>query len=344
MKEPTDYMVPLNCTVRNAVRVIDRGAAQIALVTDENHRLLGTVTDGDIRRALLRGVSLDSPVEQIMHRNFRALPAEASECEALVLMRREKLQQVPALNGDGRVIRLFLLDELVTPKTLPNAVVLMAGGQGKRLRPMTEDCPKPMLRVGGNPLLEIILRQCLDAGFRDFYIAVNYLKNQIKAYFGDGARWGVNIRYLEEDQPLGTAGALSLLPQRPVDPILVMNGDVLTHVDFKCLLCFHAEHQSAATLCVRKHATQIPYGVVRTDDIRVLALEEKPVFSHYINAGIYLLNPDLIDLLPYDCFQDMPQLLEKALQRQHRVTAFPIHEYWLDVGIPEALERANGEW
>lgn len=344
MRDLGRYLISVNCTVRDTIQVIDQGAAQIALVTDNTRYLLGTVTDGDIRRALLRGLSLDCSVDQVMQRLFRALPDSASEEEALELMRREVLHQIPAVDGQGRVVRLFLLEDLLKPKTLPNPVILMAGGEGKRLGQLTKDCPKPMLRVGGRPLLQIILEQCIAAGFRDFYIAVNYLRHQIQEFFSDGGRWNVSIRYIEEDQPLGTAGALSLLPERYPYPLLVINADVLTRVDFTHLLRFHTEHGSAATLCVREHATQIPYGVVRTEDIRVLMLEEKPVLNHYVNAGIYLVNPEVLDLLPQGCFYDMPQLLEQVLHREHRVTAFPIHEYWLDVGLPETFERAKGDW
>jgi len=340
----TLLMMRPSASLREAIAIIDRGTVQIALVTDTDHRLLGTVTDGDIRRGLLRGETLDTPVERVMNRAFRCLPTTARGSEALALMRQELLHQIPIVDAQGRVVRLFLLEELLRPRTLPNAVVLMAGGEGKRLRPLTEDCPKPMLPVGGKPLLEILLEQCIDAGFRHFYLSVNYLKHRIQDHFGDGSRWKVAIQYLEEDRPLGTAGALSLLPQRPVHPLLVMNGDVLTRVDFNQLLRFHAEHQSAATLCVREHTTQIPYGVVHIEDIRVLMLEEKPVLHHYVNAGIYVLNPEVLDLLSPDQPCDMPQLLEQALQHKYGVNAFPIHEYWLDVGQPETFERANGEW
>ncbi len=343
MKAIENYFVSPSSSIREAVAIIDRGGAQISLVV-ESGRLLGIVTDGDVRRGLLRGESLDASVEKIMRRDFRFLPASASEQEALALMQRETIHQIPALDAKGMVVHLFLLEELVKPKNLPNSVVIMAGGEGKRLRPLTHDCPKPMLLVSGKPLLEIILRQCLDVGFRDFYFAVNYLKEQIQDYFQDGSRWDANIQYIEEDKPLGTAGALGLLPQRPADPILVLNGDVLTRVDYNHLLRFHAEHDAAATLCVREHATQIPYGVVRMDDAQFIALEEKPVLTHYVNAGIYLLNPDLLDLVPKNTFFDMPKLLELAVQQDLRVSGFPIHEYWLDAGLPETLERANGEW
>lgn len=344
MREIADYIVTPASTVRDVVQIIDRGAAQIALVTDEQKRLLGTVTDGDIRRALLRGVNLETPVEHIMHREFRSLPATAKEEEALIMMRQEILHQIPALDDQGRVVRLFLLEDLIKPKTWSNPVVIMAGGKGRRLLPITEACPKPMLPVGGKPLLQIILEQCIESGFRDFYFAVNYLKEQIQDYFQDGARWQVSIQYLEENKPLGTAGALNLLPWRPIEPVLVVNGDVLTRVDHKSLLRFHAESDASATLCVREHTTQIPYGVVRLEEMRFLALEEKPVLSHYVNAGIYLLDPEILALVPKDRFFDMPQLLEQAVAAQYRVSAFPIHEYWLDVGLPETLERAHGEW
>jgi dTDP-glucose pyrophosphorylase len=330
--------------IKKAIEVIDKGAVQFAFVVDDNQRLVGTVTDGDIRRALLRGESFDTPIEKIMFRSFRALPANSSEQDALALMRREKIHQIPGVDLQGRVVRLFLLEELLKRKKRLNQVVIMAGGEGKRLRPLTQDCPKPMLRVGGKPLLEIILEQCIEAGFQHFYLSVNYLKNQIQDHFGDGARWHVDIDYLEETQPLGTGGALSLLPKRPTEPLLVLNGDVLTQVDYGRLLRFHDEQQAAATLCVREHTTQIPYGVVRLDDLHVLTLEEKPVLSHYVNAGIYLLDPALLDLVPQDRFYDMPTLLEKAMQCQHRVSAFPIHEYWLDVGHHDTLELAKRDW
>ena len=344
MRDLVDYFVKPDASLREVIQIIDQGAAQVALVTDEENKLLGVITDGDIRRAVLRNESLMSFAENIMFRSFRSLPSSATDEEALAFMRRETLHQIPALDEQGRVVRLFLLEDLIKPKKRKNPVVIMAGGEGKRLRPLTENCPKPMLRVGGKPLLEIILEQCIDAGFQHFYLSVNYLKNQIQDHFGDGARWHVSIDYLEETQPLGTGGALSLLPQKPTEPLLVLNGDVLTRVDYGRLLRFHDQHQAAATLCVREHTTQIPYGVVRMDDLHVLTLEEKPMLSHYVNAGIYLLDPALLDLVPQDRFFDMPTLLEKAMQQQHRVSAFPIHEYWLDVGHPETFERAHKEW
>ncbi len=333
----------LHASIRDAIGVIDLGSARIALVIEAD-RLVGTLTDGDIRRALLKGFSLDSPIADIMCRNFRYVPANAPVAEALALMQREALNQIPALDAEGRVVHLFLIEDFIKPRKLVNSVVIMAGGEGKRLRPLTHVCPKPMLNVAGEPLLEIILKQCLNSGFESFFFAVNYLKEQIQSYFQDGSAWGASIKYLEENKPLGTAGALSLLPQRPDHPVLVLNCDVLTRVDYTHLLRFHADQKASATLCIREHATRIPYGVVRIENEKVMAFEEKPVLTHYVNAGIYFLNPELLDLVPEDTFFDMPQLLETAAQDGKLVSAFPIHEYWLDVGLPETLKRAHGEW
>ena len=220
----------------------------------------------------------------------------------------------------------------------------MAGGQGMRLRPLTESCPKPMLRIGDKPMLEIILEQCVDSGFLKFYISVNYLKKQIIEYFGNGSRWGVDIQYLEEDKPLGTAGALASLPEQPDKPILVMNGDVLTHVNLEKLFLFHQENSASATICVSEYKTPIPYGVVFTEGAQVLSIEEKPEMSHSINSGVYVLNPELLELLSPKQQCDMPQLLTRGLKRNLSVIVFPIHEYWLDVGHKETLDQANGDW
>lgn len=344
MRDVSNYLVRPESDLSEVIETIDRGAAQIALVVDANRKLLGVVTDGDIRRALLGGKTLASLARDVMFLSFRSVSNSTDKAEVFSLMRRNKLRQVPVLDDQGRVVMLFLLDDFVQPKRLSNHVVIMAGGEGKRLHPLTQSCPKPMLSIGGKPMLEIILGQCIDAGFQNFFLSVNYLKDHIKDHFGDGSRWNVRIEYLEEVQPLGTAGALSLLPERSIEPILVLNGDILTRVDYARLLEFHIEGREEATVCVREHETQIPYGVVQLGESRVLSVEEKPVLRHHVNAGIYLLNPVLLDLVPANLFFDMPQLLEKVLQNQFGVNAFPIHEQWLDVGHPETLNLAYREW
>ena len=333
-----------DASIEEAIRIIDKGAAQIALVVDADLRLLGTLTDGDIRRGLLRGENLESLVEMVMHREFRFVREGVEEHGVLAMMRQEVLHQIPMLDSHGRVVRLFLLEKLLQRKGLPSKVVIMAGGEGRRLRPLTNHCPKPMLRVQGKPMLEILLERCIAAGLGQFYFAVNYLKQQIIDYFGDGSRWEVNIRYLEETEPLGTAGSLSLLPEIPKDPLLVLNGDVLTHVPFPALLRFHKEHQAVATISVREYETVIPFGVVRTEGIHMVTFEEKPTLTHYVNAGIYVLSSQIWEHLKRDEFCDMNELLESLKQSNQPVHAFPVHESWFDIGHLEILKKANLEW
>jgi dTDP-glucose pyrophosphorylase len=343
-KAVESLIVSPDAPISDAIAAIEVGQAQIALVADENLKLLGTVTDGDVRRALIRGESLSLPVESIMQREFRWLPASATEQFALDIMNRESLRQIPLLDDRGRVLKIFLIDNLTRPKDYQNTVLIMAGGKGERLYPLTQHCPKPMLKIGDRPLLQIVIEQCLESGFRNFCLSVNHLKEQIKDYFGDGSRWGIRINYLEEDKPLGTAGALGLLKEIAPGPILVINGDVLTRVNFGQLATFHEECGVSVTVCVREHLVEVPYGVVRTDKHRVLGIEEKPVFSQYISAGIYLVNQEILRLVPQNERLDMPQLLDEVLRKRLTIGAFPLHEYWLDVGLPENLEKAHGDW
>jgi dTDP-glucose pyrophosphorylase len=327
-----------------ALRIIDCGVAKIALVLDEQQILLGTLTDGDIRRGLLHGFSLEAPVEQFMNRQFRFVRSSEDQATVLELMRREELRQIPVLDEEGRVVQLLLLQELSSPPQLSNVVVIMAGGKGTRLRPHTEHCPKPMLPVGDKPMLEILLEQCIASGFLRFYLSVNYLKEQIIDHFGDGSRWNVSIEYLMEHEPLGTAGSLQLLPDSLTEPFLVLNGDVLTRLNPRQLLGFHTEHQAQATLCVREHELTVPFGVVQTSGVELAGFEEKPTYRHLVNAGVYVIDPQLLPLLPPHQFIDMPSLLKAAQQAGHRVAVCPIHEYWIDVGRPETLEEAQAAW
>lgn len=336
--------IPSNTSIREAMRIIDKGSMRIALVVDKDHRLIGTLTDGDIRRGLLHGASMAEPVDQLMNRQFRFVQSSDDHSEMLEIMRREDLSQIPVLDEDGRVTELLLVQELLSPPQLSNAVVIMAGGKGTRLRPQTEFCPKPMLLVGDKPMLEILLQQCIASGFRNFYFSVNYLKEMIINHFGDGSRWGVSINYLVENKPLGTAGSLQLLPNSLIDPFLVLNGDVLTRFNTSNLLRFHNEHQAQATLCVREHELTVPFGVVQTNGIELAGFEEKPTYRHLVNAGIYVIDPQLLPLLPPNQFTDMPSLLNYAQTAGHLVTVCPIHEYWLDVGRPETLQKAHREW
>lgn len=337
-------LIPPSATIREAIAAIDVGAIQIALVIDPEGRLQGTVTDGDVRRALLDGHTLDSRVCDIMN----TLPTVARSSEdpqtILALMRLKQLHQIPIVDELGRVIDVELLDELLMGKERENPVLIMAGGLGSRLAPLTDTCPKPMLRVGGKPLLETILANFIEHGFRKFYFSVNYMAEVVMDYFGDGSRWGVSITYLHEKERLGTAGAMSLIPDILTHPLIVMNGDLLTKVNFRHLLELHEEQRANATMCVREYNFQVPYGVVRIENGRLIGIDEKPVQKFFISAGIYVLNPEVLEELPKGTFLNMPNFFESLIANHYNTSVFPIREYWLDIGQMEDFKRANGEF
>jgi dTDP-glucose pyrophosphorylase len=331
-------------SVRDAIETIDRSPHKIALVVDPELRLLGTVTDGDVRRALLAGKATDEPVDMIMYGD----PLIAADGHALDdverVARKRIVRKVPVLDRDHRVVRVHTVGESSESAQQENVVVLMAGGLGTRLHPLTENSPKPMLNVGEKPILETIFDQLIDQGFRKFYFSVRYKAEMVEAHFHEGKRWGAEISYLHEESPLGTAGALSLLPERPVQPLIVMNADVLTKVDLAHLLDFHAQGRAIATMCVRAYDFQIPYGVVSTDGADISSIEEKPVQKIFVNAGIYVLSPEVLDRVPSNERLDMPDLFNGLIADGHRVMAFPIREYWIDVGRLEDYHRANDDY
>lgn len=339
-----DTLVSPQQSIRTSIQVIDRSGLQIALVVDDQQHLLGTVTDGDIRRAILKGISLEQPVTQIMNSQPITVVSTTANTEILGIMRRKVLRQIPVINDSGVVVKLALLDTLLEATRQDNWVVLMAGGLGTRLAPLTNDCPKPLLRVGGKPILEHILESFIDQGFYNFFISVNYKSHMIEEYFGNGASWGIKIHYLREQQQLGTAGGLGLLPNRPQKPIFVMNADLLTKINFLTMLGFHQEHHSLATMAVREYDFQVPFGVVQTDQNRITDIVEKPLYKFHVNAGIYLLEPSCLDFIPLQQPYDMPNLFTRLAQQQEIVMPFPTWEYWLDVGRMDDFERANTEF
>lgn len=344
MKDWQRLIVSPMASIRAAIGAIDSGGARIVLVADERGKLLGTITDGDVRRGLLRGVSMDTPAAEIMQKQFKSVHASEDRDSVLSALRRFKVEQMPILDAHGVIIGLQTLDELVEPARRSNWVVLMAGGMGQRLRPLTDECPKPMLRIGDRPLLETIIDQFTNQGFDQFFIAVNYLGAQIRDYFGDGSRWNVSIRYLHEDMRLGTAGALSLLPETPSEPVVVMNADILTRVDFVRLLEFHRANHSLATMALREYVQRIPYGVVQFEDVMLKSIEEKPSVRHFVSAGVYVLEPAVIATIPRGEMHDMPQIFDSVLADGGRSAVFPIHEYWIDIGRLEDFERANRDF
>lgn len=331
-------------SIRQAIEVMDAGSMQIVLVADAANRLLGTVTDGDIRRGILRGLGVDDPVDSVMNRESTVARVGDDQEQMLAIMRLKHLHQLPVLDQDNSIVGLQTLDELVQLPRRENVVVLMAGGLGSRLRPLTDDCPKPMLQVGNKPLLETILCNFVEHGFRKFLVSVNYMADKVVAHFGNGAKWGVEIEYLHETQRLGTAGALGLIRERSELPMIVMNGDILTKVNFQQLLDFHVSHKAKATMCVREYDFQVPYGVVKLNHHRIVGIDEKPVQRFFVNAGIYVLNPDVLEVIPRNSFFDMPTLFENVAASGNETAAFPIREYWLDIGQMADYDRANGEF
>ncbi len=337
-------LIPSSTSIIEAMRLIDKIALQILLVTTEDKTLLGTITDGDIRRAILRGGSMEDSIESVMNTKPTAFTADESVEDMLVAMRLLKISKVPVVDQKNRVVGLEIIDELLRPAPKDNPVVLMAGGLGTRLASLTQECPKPLLQVGNRPVLQTILENFVAYGFHNFYFSVNYKAEMIKKFFGDGSKWGVSIKYIHENKRMGTAGALSLLPERPKMPVFVMNGDILTKVNFIQLLDFHTEHRAVATMCAFKYGLQIPYGVLQIDDNSLVKIDEKPVQSFFVNAGIYVLEPRALDHIPADTFFDMPNLYEKLIESKQEAVVFPLREYWLDIGHMSDFERAQGDF
>lgn len=324
--------------IREAMAYIDRNEKGIVLATDEEGHLLGTITDGDVRRAILAGESLDSPIKTILAMKRTSLygrpvtaPVGTEPTELLRLMREHSIRQIPLLDEAGRVASLISIDELLPQTDLPLQAVIMAGGPGTRLRPLTEEMPKPMLPVGDRPLMELIIQQLRQAGIQRVNVTTHYKGEKISNYFGDGEQFGVELSYVTEDEPLGTAGALGLMA-RPHEPILVINGDILTRVNFRAMLDYHREHGADLTVAVRKYQIQVPYGVVDCEGHSVSGLREKPSLSFFVNAGIYLLEPAVHDHIPAGVRFDMTDLIETLIKKGRRVVSFPIVEYWLDIG------------
>lgn len=344
----TSLTVLPDASVRECIALISENGRRIALVVTVDGLLAGVVTDSDIRRGVLRGVDLEGPVSEIM--NPTPIVASPTEHRDAVLARitANSIHHIPIVDGGGRVTGLITLEDLLeTRSAVSTPVVLMAGGRGQRLLPLTRDVPKPMLPVGGVPLIEIILRRLASQGLRRVHVSVNYLADVIIDYIGDGSRFGVSVEYLHESKPLGTAGALAGLVDRVDEPFIVMNSDLLTHVDLLGMIAFHRNNGGAATVGVREHMFEIPYGVVDVDGAAVRAITEKPQHRSLVNAGVYVLDPGTLRLLEREEYKDMPTLLDEVMASGQTVAAFPIHERWIDVGRPEDLEyvrSSSDDW
>jgi len=343
MRNSKKISIPPKATIKEAIETIDKGVMQIALVV-ENDQLLGTITDGDIRRGFLNGRSLTDSIEGLYNTTpLTGTTGQARE-DIVQLALTRGIKQLPILDDTGKLIGIEYIDDYLRGPKKSNTIVLMAGGLGSRLRPLTADMPKPMLTVGAKPILETILESFSNYGFYNFYFSVNYKAEKIREYFNDGSQYGVNINYINEKTRLGTAGALSLLPKEIDEPIIVMNGDLLTNVNFERLLNYHLLADAEATMCVREYKLQIPYGVVETEGATIQTITEKPTQNFFVNAGIYVLNPTVLNQIPENKYFDMPQLLQALIEQKHKICSFPITDYWMDIGQPNDFEQANSEY
>lgn len=338
-----DCQVGEDRTLMDAMRSLEATNVQIVLVVDRTGRLVGTLTDGDIRRALLRGATLDEPVSRHAHRPFVSVRPEEGRAGVLDLMKARRVHQIPVVDDAGRVAGLHLLEELLAARERPSWALFMAGGRGTRLLPLTENVPKPMLPVAGTPILERLVLHAIGHGIRRIFLSVHHLSHVIEEHFGDGKRFGCRIEYVREDRPLGTGGALSLLPEPPTAPLLVMNGDLVTQADVGALLDVQAAGSQVATIGVRKYFHTVPFGCVELDGDRVLALDEKPTLSRLVNAGIYALSPAFVRGVTPGREVTLPDLLTEAIARGEAVRTFEVSGDWIDVGRGDQLKQARGE-
>jgi dTDP-glucose pyrophosphorylase len=342
-KQPLDnFTLAASASLRDAMRTLETNAAAIALVVDGERRLLGTVTDGDIRRALLRGATLESGVREFMQTRFTSVPPAADRAGVLDLMQARRIQQIPVVDADGKLAGVHLLRELLGGAEHTEWAVIMAGGEGTRLRPLTQHLPKPMIRVAGRPILERLVMHLVGHGVTRIFFAVHYKGEVIEEYFGDGAGLGCHIEYLREPEPLGTGGALSLLPEAPPEPVLVMNGDLVTQADIGRLLEYHRQGGQAATLAVRPYFHVVPFGCVAAHDGRLTGIQEKPCITRLVNAGIYVLDPAVVRRIKPGVPTTAPEILLDCCRRGEEVRILEIEEEWSDVGRPEELQRARG--
>ena len=344
MRIVNDIKLSVNSTIKDALQTINNGGLQVAIVVDENDALVGTVTDGDIRRGLLNGLDLNSSVSLVVHKSPSVASVGDTKESILKIALAKKLHKIPLVDELGKLVGIEDIEDIIRPVGKTNRVILMVGGLGTRLRPLTQDTPKPMLKVGNKPILQTIVEKFAEYGFVNITMCVNFNASIIRDYFGDGKEFGVNIDYVLEQKRMGTAGALSLLKERPSEPFFVMNGDLLTNVNFEHILNYHTLNKATATMCVREYDYEVPYGVVKMNDNKIIEIAEKPVQKFFVSAGIYMLSPEILDIIPQDEFYDMPTLFEKAIAQDKNVISFPIHEYWIDIGRLEEYQKANEEY
>lgn len=343
MKNTDKIKLPLGASLRDALNIIDAGGMHIAIVTDDCDRIIGLVSDGDIRRALIGNKSLDDSVVDILNKQPITVKENDPAADILAKAKKYRLSQLPVVDNENKLLDVIDITSLVTPLSKSNPVVLMVGGLGTRLRPLTDKMPKPLLKVGDKPILHTIIKQFRLYGFKNIILCVNYRAEMIREYFGNGSKFGVNIEYVYEDKRMGTAGALSLI-KGIEKPFFVMNGDLLTNINFEYLYKYHLSTNAEATMCVREYEYQVPYGVIEMKGNNILKITEKPIQSFYVSAGIYMLDPSVLQHIPEDKFYDMPTLFDDIMQNSGRAVSYPIKEYWMDIGQINEYKKANEEY
>ena len=342
MKGLSKIALKSNDTLKRAIEILHKGGMRIALVMDQKSTLLGIITDGDIRRSLLNHLDIETPVTEVMNNQPFTASINDDKEDILRLMKEHNILHIPIIDSKGSLVGLETIHDMIGGPRLNNPIVIMAGGYGTRLLPLTKDTPKPLLKVGNTPILESIIKRFIDFGFHNFFISTHYKTEMIKDYFQEGTEWNVTIQYIEEKEPLGTAGALTLLPgDLPNLPLILMNGDLVTELDFRSLLNNHNQSGSDATICVVEYDFQVPYGVVEINGSKVKSIVEKPKHKFFVNAGIYVINQDLVKSLNEPAYIDMPDLLKKRLELGSDLNIFPLYEQWLDIGEIQGFNQAN---
>jgi dTDP-glucose pyrophosphorylase len=337
-----NFVVKADQTIRKLMEVITANSHEVALVENDRRQIIGLVTDGDIRRGLLGGLNLDSQVGAMLSKDYIAVGPEEERATVLDMMKALGIRHIPVVDREKRLLGIHFLQDLIGTAAKPNLAVIMAGGKGTRLLPLTKDCPKPLIKVAGRPILERLVLHLVGYGIRKIYLAINYLGEMIESYFGDGASLGCSIEYIREKEALGTGGSLALLPERPRDPFIVMNGDLVTQVNLARLLEFHGEAKASATIAARTYQVEIPYGVIEKDQNRLVQIHEKPLIHYLINAGIYVLNPEVPAYVPKGQYFPIIGLFDRLLEAKKLIGAYVLNEDWIDIGVHNELQRANG--
>jgi len=336
-----NLLVTEQTTIIETLKKIDSNAKGIAIVVSDNKELLGTITDGDIRRAIIDGAGTSSTITKIYNKKCKYLLDNYDKKDIENIFKNDKIRFIPIIDQYNVVIDLLEVDNDNFSVYRDNPVLIMAGGLGTRLRPLTNDLPKPMLKVGGKPILETIIEQFKIKGYKNILLSVNYKSEIIENYFRDGSDFGVSIKYIREDKRMGTAGAIKLAEQFLNKDFFVINGDILTNVCFSRLLEYHQQNNFKMTIGARNYETQIPYGVLNIDDTCVTSIEEKPIVNFYVNGGIYVLSPDTLKYIPKNDYFDITELINKVLENKDKVGSYPILEYWMDIGQLKDYYKAN---